>query len=396
MKDDPDRAFRLVGKSRMDVLSDYAIWFGAKLQGKALDRSLKTLASAKNKEPVIEAVALGLKGQRGLEMPRQWKSVSKKLYASSNAQVAKLSRVIGSTFGDTSLYPEMRTTLADTGASLEDRRAAFSILSDANDPESVDLIISLLDDGAFTTAVIELAPQLDRPDMAELLIVRFAQFSEKEKGAAINALTKRESMAVALLTAIQEKRIAKKNLTAYHARELSLLNSDRVEEGLSRVWGRVKDTPQDVAEKIQKLDTFYSQAPLWAFKLKEGKSHFQSLCSACHQPNDNNLILGPDLTGSGGNGARYFLENIIDPNAVVGSDYELTIVETQSGQIVSGMLEQETDTAVSIQTLSNTVTVARSDISNITRVPESMMPPGLMDTLTETQQVELLKYLTTL
>ena len=81
---------------------------------------------------------------------------------------------------------------------------------------------------------------------------------------------------------------------------------------------------------------------------------------------------------------------------MVGSDYALTIVETHSGQSVSGMIENENDTAVSIQTLTNLVSLPRTDIKKITRMAQSMMPPGLMDTLDETQQVELLKYLTTL
>jgi putative heme-binding domain-containing protein len=155
-------------------------------------------------------------------------------------------------------------------------------------------------------------------------------------------------------------------ITAYHAMELSVLNSPEVDEHLSRIWGKVNDTPQDVAAKIEKLDAFYTQAPLWAFKMKEGKSHSQSLCSTCHQTNTNDVLLGPDLTGSGENGARYFLENIIDPNAVVGSDYASTIVETHSGQSVSGMIENENDTAVSIQTLTNLVTLPRTD----KRLPE--------------------------
>ena len=396
MQEDPDRAFRLAERSKMAVLETYALWYGAKLRGKALDRGLRILNSTREKEPVIAAVALGLKGQRDLEMPRRWKSVSKKLYQSSNQKVAELSRVIGSTFGDTSLLPELRTLVSDTEAPIKQREAAFSILAESGDPQSIDLILSLLDEEPFTEKVIELVPQLDRPEMAGLLIERFDQFSENERVAAIHALTKHDSMALALLEAIQADRIERRYFTAYHARELSLLNSDKVEEALALVWGRVKDTPEEVAQKIEKLDTFYSEAPLWAFKLKEGRSHYQSLCASCHQPGESSLNMGPDLTGSGENGARYFLENIIDPNAVVGSDYELTIVETKSGQTVSGLIDNETDSAVTLQTVTNKITLPRADIQSITRVPESMMPPGLMDTLNETQQVELLKYLTTL
>lgn len=396
MKADPDRAVRLVNQSPMKVLSDYALWYGAKLQGKALDRSLKTLSSSRDKESVIEAIALGLDGQRNLAMPRRWKSIAAKLYDHKNSRVAELARKIGATFGDTALYPRMRTILSDTASPMNDRLNAFSILADAGDPESVDLFIELLDDPAFTLAVIEMTPQLNRPDMADLLLSRFDRFSNEEQAAAMNALTKRENLAIALLKALEAGTINKKHLTAYHARELSVLNSLEVETRLARVWGIVKESPEAVQFKIEQLDAFYSQAPLWAFKVSEGQSHFKALCSACHQPNNTGMGLGPDLTGSGANGARYFLENIIDPNAVVGSDYELTIVETHSGRTVSGMIESETDTAVTLRTLSDTVTIARSDIAKNTQLFQSMMPPGLMDTLSETQQVELLKYLTSL
>ena len=36
--------------------------------------------------------------------------------------------------------------------------------------------------------------------------------------------------------------------------------------------------------------------------------------------------LGPDLAGSWRNGLDYFLENIIDPNAVVGDNFQLHVL----------------------------------------------------------------------
>ena len=87
----------------------------------------------------MEAVALALQGQRDLELPRRWKSVGPKLYASSNDRVAKLSREVGAIFGDEQIVPLMRDLLADDGAELEERQAAFQILADAGDPDSVSL-----------------------------------------------------------------------------------------------------------------------------------------------------------------------------------------------------------------------------------------------------------------
>jgi putative heme-binding domain-containing protein len=256
--------------------------------------------------------------------------------------------------------------------------------------------LSLLDDPAFSLKVIELAGQLNHPDVANLLISRFDRFNEEEQAAAVNALTKRESLAVPLLDAIKSNQISRNHLTAFQARGLSLLNSKAVDQRLESIWGRVQETPAELQAKIEHLDSFYSQAPLWAFQTSVGRSHFKTLCASCHLPNDTGISFGPDLRGAGANGVRYFLENIIDPNAVVGADYELNIVETKSGQVVSGMIQSQTDSALTLRTLTGEVTLARPDIKSFTKLPQSMMPPGLLDTLSETQQVELLKYLESL
>jgi putative membrane-bound dehydrogenase-like protein len=396
IEDDAYRAAKLAAKARIPVLTDYVNWYSAKLQGKSLDRTLTKLTQADDKESMIEAIALGLEGQRDLKMPRSWPKLSRKLYASENDRVAELARQIGATFGDSSLYPKMREILADSQSPLRDRKIAFSVLADALDPESTDLLVSLLDEAPFTMEVIQLAARLDRPDMADILIQRFDRFNKQQLVAAMNALTQREEMAVKLLDAIKDKTISKAHLTAYHARELSMLGSSEVDKRLSQVWGRVNETPEAVRGKIEQLDTFYAEAPLWAFRAVSGKAHFNMLCSACHQPNKSGTDVGPNLSGSGSNGARYFLENIIDPNAVVGSNYEITVIETKTGQSVSGMIENQTETAISLRTLTDTLTIAQSDIVKVTTLPQSMMPAGLLETLNETQVVELLKYLTAL
>jgi putative heme-binding domain-containing protein len=104
--------------------------------------------------------------------------------------------------------------------------------------------------------------------------------------------------------------------------------------------------------------------------------------------------LGPDLAGTWRNGLDYFLENIVDPNAVVGAAYELHILTRRDGTVVSGMIDRESDTAVVVRTVAETVTIPRADIRERQRTTQSLMPPGLLEALPEREAVELLKYLT--
>ncbi len=45
-------------------------------------------------------------------------------------------------------------------------------------------------------------------------------------------------------------------------------------------------------------------------------------------PSDQGEALAPKLAGSGAKGAEYLVENIIDPNAVIGRDYQAKIFVT--------------------------------------------------------------------
>lgn len=72
--------------------------------------------------------------------------------------------------------------------------------------------------------------------------------------------------------------------------------------------------------------------------------------------------LGPDLTGSWRNGLDYFLENIVDPNAVVGDTFQLHVITIKVGGALSGLVEQETDTALTLRTVTESIIIAKLDI----------------------------------
>ena len=253
-----------------------------------------------------------------------------------------------------------------------------------------------LDERPFREEVIRLSARFDHPETAEALLRRFDSFSDKEKAAAVSTMTRRVSLAVSLLDAIVAGRVDKKRLTAFHARQLGNLKSRSVDDKLAKVWGKVTVTPEAQQKQIAELERRVGEAPLWAFDAGEGRKHFVLLCSPCHQLDGEGVDIGPSLAGSGSNGALYFIENIIDPHAVIGTDYQASLIETKDGEFVSGLIEKETATAVTIRTVLGSVTVPRTNIETLSLGKQSMMPSGLLDGLNERQQIELLKFLRSL
>jgi len=189
-------------------------------------------------------------------------------------------------------------------------------------------------------------------------------------------------------------RIKRDQLTAFYVRQLTQLNDAEVDRHVAATWGTIHQSPAEQRTRIARLEKVFEEAPLWAYSAGAGREHFLKLCSQCHRIGNDGNRIGPELTGAGKNGVRYFLENIIDPDAVIGADFQMTTVETRNGDVISGLVADESPATLTIRTVSDQIVVAKDDILQRTKSEKSLMPEGLLESLTDREQLELLKYLT--
>jgi putative heme-binding domain-containing protein len=225
------------------------------------------------------------------------------------------------------------------------------------------------------------------------LIARLPAWKGEEGAAAMEVLSSRPASATKVLDAIKAGKLEKSILTAYYARQMASLGDEQLNARLAREWGSFAQTPSEVRGAIAKTVAEYESAPLWAYNAQAGAEHFKKLCASCHQPEQQKENLAPNLAGSGAKGIGYLVENVLDPNAVIGRDYQARILVTADGRSLSGLVENETDSAVTLRTATNRVIVAKDEIEDIRVSPNSFMPTGLLQTLNEREQIELFKYL---
>src|SRR6185436_13748623 len=112
--------------------------------------------------------------------------------------------------------------------------------------------------------------------------------------------------------------------------------------------------------------------------LQAGREVAAKTCFVCHKLHGEGADVGPDLTGVGRSTLDALLNNVIDPNQIVGKGYENVEIETKDGRTVSGRVVEETDSKIRLLSAGpKEETVAKSDIAN-KRVSElSVMPEGL-------------------
>lgn len=71
----------------------------------------------------------------------------------------------------------------------------------------------------------------------------------------------------------------------------------------------------------------------------------------------------------------------------------MTVILTDDGRVISGLIQQETDSAVTLRTINDTVVVAKSDIDERKMSNLSVMPEGQLDQLKPDEVRDLIAYL---
>ena len=392
-----DKSLSIARQTKLPQLADWIQWFAATQEGEALNRVVSSLQSLEGDalHRRLAALWLAMEPRANVPMPKSWNAIAPALYASEQPTVQRLAERLAASFGDATAFPRLRETLANPKADQAARDHAFAVLSRAQDRASLPSFLSLLDDAAFRAPAISLLARFDTPEIAAALVQGFKDFKPAERAAALDALTARPTYALALLDGVKAGQVPRDQLTAFHVTRLVNLKNAGVDQRVVATWGRINKTPAEQQRQMAKLEKIFNEAPLWAYSANAGRQHFQKLCMSCHRLGNEGTPLGPELTGAGQHGIRYFLENIIDPNAVIGTDFQVTTVETKDDETLSGLLSSETPSALKLRTTTGETVIPKATIKQRSTADKSLMPEGLLESLGEREQIELLKFLTT-
>jgi len=135
--------------------------------------------------------------------------------------------------------------------------------------------------------------------------------------------------------------------------------------------------------------------------LENGQKMFAlASCYRCHRLEGQGGIVGPDLTPAGHRfSTKDLLETIVDPSKEISDQYEATIFQMADGEVIVGRVANLNGKSYMIQKdmidPGNFTNINVDDIEEMKPSKISMMPPGLLDTLTKDDILDLLAYLKT-
>ena len=394
---DPARALKLAATTTLPAILPFTVRRVAAIGTvEALAAVVDALGAATEpdaRRTILAALVKALEGRTNAPMPPNWPTVFARLKADADGPILAQAQSLGLTFGDESILATFRATLAANDAALPARRLALDAIRKARDPKVVPILQRLIrDPGLAGPAIRDLAAFSD-PSTPRALLDAYMTFDPVLKRDALNTLAARPTFARALLDAVGSGQVPRTDLTADLIRQLRNLKDSAVNEQVGQVWGTARESTGDRARLIAAAKQKWATPPPQATDVRLGRAVFAKVCAQCHNLFDTGGNVGPELTGSNRRDLDYVLANVYDPSALIGKDYQASIIATRDGRTLTGIIRAEDKDAIRLATTTETLVIPRTEVEERRLSDASMMPEGLWDNLPDHEVRSLIAYL---
>lgn len=346
--------------------------------------------------PITTGMEAALQGWRKAPAPASWPkavaAIEKLAKDDLNARVRDISVV----FGDGRAADELKKVVADSSKSVPVRRGAIDSLASSSQTEGLaDLFRPLLKERDLCDAAVRGYAKINPADLDKALLDAYGAMTIPAKDAAIETLSARATTATSLLTAVREGRVPKDHVPAFALRQMQLLGDPKLTETIYELFPSARRVDADRLKIAETLRGKLTSERLASANLSAGKAIYTKNCAKCHKLFGEGQNIGPDLTGAQRTNLNYWLENILDPSAVVADKFRMSLVALKDGRQLNGVILRETDRVIELQTPNEKVELDRTTVEEITPSKLSLMPENQLAPMSDEEVRDLFGYLMT-
>ncbi|MCE9527297.1 MAG: c-type cytochrome [Planctomycetales bacterium] len=327
------------------------------------------------------------------EDPATFQAIIQALAAKPGSNLAKdLEQITGGKAAEVmkAVFTSALKTAADDKQPVPKRAAAVKQLATGPLADSSELLTSFLEPtqpAELQAASLGALGSFDAPEVAGLLIDRYAAMSPRLKSQAADVLFSRTSWIVALLDAIEKEAISLGDVDPARLKLLTDHGDAAVRERAKKIVAKLQVTKRG--------DVLAAYKPVLEMKgdAARGKEAFKKTCAACHKLEGVGFELAPNLAAMKNRGPEAILLNVLDPNREVNPQYLNYVVQLEDGRTLNGIISAETATSLTLKRADNaTDTVLRIDIDRLKSTGQSLMPEGLEKQVDKQAMADLLEY----
>ncbi len=291
------------------------------------------------------------------------------------------------------LIQQSKRTALDASLDVAQRTEAVRSLATAPFAEAHDVLEQLLDGRqpqAVQAAALRTLSRFIEPDVPAMIVQHWMGFSPQVRSEAAEALFARQSRLIVLLQALKEKRIPTSQLDPARIQFLQTHPAPHIRQTAQNLLGGVSLARREDA--VQAYRSTLDQPG----DTGRGKQVFKRECAQCHKLEGVGFDLGLPLQNVKTRGPEGILIQILDPNREVNPSYLNYTVLTMDGQLISGVIQAETATSITLtRGEGESDVLLRTDVDEMRSTDLSIMPEGLETKIAPAEMADLLAYLMT-
>ena len=206
----------------------------------------------------------------------------------------------------------------------------------------------------------------------DTLIELWPSMSKSVRDHCVTKMLQRQTWTEQLLTALESKAIAVKDLTVAVRQQLAHTGSRSMRvraERFTRTTGTVEKQAlvhEYLAELKSKRD------------LQRGEELFKQHCAVCHVATGQAQAVGASLDNLTDRSDQAIVTAVLDPNRAVDPKYQSYVIQTIDDRILVGAIEQEAGQSVTLAHADGKrTTIRRQEIEQMKNSGISLMPEGL-------------------
>ena len=396
---DAARGLALAAISRHPQTTDFIyrrLASDARARSQVLALALREQDTAR-RAPLVARVVEGVRQSGSFSAPEGWAALVAALRQGASPDLLANLNELDALAGDEASRAFYRAHLADEKAPLPARQRALAVLVASRDRAAAPVIHQVFAEKttpSFRRALIQALATVGDAASPAVLLGHFGVFSPEQLNDAVAALAGNAAGGKALLAAVAAGKADKALLSPLVVRQLKSLGDQELDAQLTAIVGVVNATKADFAKNKAKYEAMLTPVAVRKGDIAAGRQLFTSACGICHTFGTVGNLVGPGLAGSNIGKLDYFLENVLNPNGVIGKDYQLNVFKLKSGATMSGIVQFEDAQSFRLVMPGGAkFTVAKGEVEKRETLPMSLMPEGLLDALTKNQVINLVAYL---
>lgn len=293
---------------------------------------------------------------------------------------------------DVDVEPARAMAIAASGAEPPARRMDMLALVELGDPGEVagalrDLIAKAPPEAGVQEAAARVLGKAPGDEAGRFLLNAYARLAAGARDEALNALLRSESRMHLLLDAVEAGDISRSAL-GWNRRVRLMRDTEGPVKARARALLRASDASRpDVMRAYEAALDLPGDAG-------RGQAVYFSVCARCHGAGAGAALFGPDLGTVRHWPSRALLEAILVPERSIADGYELWRMERRGAAPLTGILQGETPSSITLVTEEGREEVAlRGAVESLRRLDESPMPPGLEEDISLQEMADLLAFL---